>query len=100
MNKLMIKLIKLYKEARKNDGKAYCRYVPSCSSYALECYQKFNFFKASFLSITRILRCNPLFKGGYDPVPLTKKEKELIKNSLEEIFNSSFNPTTNIFNSI
>lgn len=82
MNKLMIKLIKTYQNLTKN-GKKHCRYVPSCSEYAIGCYEKFNFFKASFLMIFRIIRCNPLFKGGYDPVPLTKKEKlEKEKNNI------------------
>ena len=57
-----------------------CRFYPSCSQYAKECYLKFNFIKASFLSLKRLLRCNKLFKGGYDPVPLTKKEKEALLN--------------------
>ncbi len=42
---------------------------------------KFNFVKASFLTLKRFLKCNRLFKGGYDPVPLTKEEK---KQALEE----------------
>lgn len=68
----MIKLIKIYQ--KKNPYRGRCRFSPTCSNYALEAYQKFNFFYATFLSIKRILKCNPLFKGGYDPLPLTKKE--------------------------
>jgi len=81
MNKLMIKLIKKYQQATKN-GNKHCRYVPTCSEYSKECYQKFNFFKASFLTVYRIIRCNPLSKGGYDPVPLTRKEKREKKESV------------------
>ena len=94
MNKLFIKLIEFYQSARKNDGKAHCRYTPSCSNYAKEAFLKFNFFKAFFLTVFRILRCNPLFKGGYDPVPKTKKEKILIKQQTEEFLNKiSYLPT-------
>jgi len=46
-----------------------CRFQPSCSQYALEAYQKHHVFRATWLMVWRILRCNPLFKGGYDPVP-------------------------------
>jgi len=46
-----------------------CKYVPSCSSYALEAFQQHNFFYASWLTVWRILRCNPFSKGGFDPVP-------------------------------
>ena len=84
MNKLFLKLIEIYQKARKNDGKSYCRYIPSCSNYAKEAFQKFNFLKALLLTIYRILRCNPLSKGGYDPVPLTNKEKKLREKFTKE----------------
>ena len=54
-----------------------------------EAYQKFNFFKASLLTIWRLLRCNPFSKGGFDPVPLTKEEKKLRKNTTEEGFDGT-----------
>jgi len=43
-----------------------CRYYPTCSQYALENFDKNSFFKASYFTITRILRCNQLFAGGID----------------------------------
>ncbi len=46
-----------------------CRFFPSCSEYALGALQLHGAFKGSLLSVLRILRCNPLFPGGYDPVP-------------------------------
>lgn len=52
-----------------------CRYTPTCSQYAKEAYMRFRFFKASFLSAKRILKCNPLFKPKYDPVPQKKVKK-------------------------
>lgn len=73
MNKLIIKLINIYKN---NHSTPRCRYSPSCSTYALECFTKYNFFIALGLSIWRILRCNPFSKGGYDPSPKTISEKE------------------------
>nr|WP_320114609.1 membrane protein insertion efficiency factor YidD [uncultured Desulfuromonas sp.] len=45
-----------------------CRFIPTCSEYAIQSIRKYGFFIGSFKSILRILRCNPLFKGGYDPV--------------------------------
>ena len=74
MNKLAIKLIKKYQSLTENSIKR-CRYHPSCSNYGLECYRKFGFIYASFLTAWRILRCNPLIKGGYDPVPKSRIEK-------------------------
>jgi hypothetical protein len=51
-----------------------CRYTPTCSQYALEAIEIHGIFKGSLLALFRIMRCNPLFKGGYDPVP-PRKEK-------------------------
>ena len=48
---------------------ASCRFYPTCSSYALEAYEKYGFFKGSLLVLKRILRCHPFCKGGFDPVP-------------------------------
>lgn len=81
MNKLMIKMIDMYKQ-RTSDKNPTCRYHPTCSTYAREAYHKHNFFYASILSFWRILRCNPLSKGGYDPVPKTRKEKREEQNGL------------------
>lgn len=49
-----------------------CRYTPTCSQYALEAVEIHGVIKGSALALLRIMRCNPLFKGGYDPVPPKK----------------------------
>jgi len=46
-----------------------CIYTPSCSEYGIIALRKHGIFKGIFLTAKRILRCNSLFKGGYDPVP-------------------------------
>ncbi len=45
-----------------------CRFYPTCSQYSLEAYRKYRFFKGSYLTIHRIVRCNPFNDGGYDPL--------------------------------
>ncbi|HPO48847.1 MAG TPA: membrane protein insertion efficiency factor YidD [Spirochaetota bacterium] len=45
-----------------------CRFYPTCSEYSKQAFLKYGFFKAFFLSIYRIIRCNPWNKGGYDPL--------------------------------
>jgi putative membrane protein insertion efficiency factor len=46
-----------------------CRFLPTCSAYSKECFEQFPFPKALWYSLRRILRCHPLCKGGFDPVP-------------------------------
>lgn len=94
-NKIPIKLIKLYQKNKKIIGTGHCRFYPTCSHYALESYQKFNFFYASWLTFYRIIRCNYLTRRKYDPVPLTKKEKQRQKE-LELIFSSSLSELASI----
>lgn len=46
-----------------------CRFYPTCSYYAIEALERHGLVKGGFLSVKRILRCNPFCEGGYDPVP-------------------------------
>ena len=53
-----------------------CRFQPTCSNYAIEAIEEYGSIKGSFMTIKRILRCNPFNKKyRYDPVPL-KERKE------------------------
>lgn len=49
-----------------------CRFYPSCSSYGIEAYRKYGFFRASLLTIKRVGKCHPFHPGGFDPVPPVK----------------------------
>jgi len=45
-----------------------CRHYPSCSSYCQEALKRYGVFRGGLLSIKRILKCNPFYPGGYDPL--------------------------------
>lgn len=72
MKYILIFLIKLYQKIPLSSHN-YCKFIPTCSNYGIEAINTYGSIKGTFLTIKRILRCNPLSKGGYDPVP--KKEK-------------------------
>jgi len=69
MKKVFLALIKFYQQAISPYFPPRCRYTPTCSAYAYEAVQKYGALKGGFLALKRFLRCNPFFKGGYDPVP-------------------------------
>ena len=48
---------------------ASCRFVPTCSEYALQAVKKHGVFKGGYLAIRRIFRCHPWGGNGFDPVP-------------------------------
>lgn len=50
-----------------------CRFTPSCSTYALQAFKEWGFFKGLMLSIKRVFRCNPTTKGGLDVVKTNPK---------------------------
>ena len=71
MKYFLIGLIKIYQLIPGSWHKS-CRYTPSCSNYAIEALIKYGFFKGTYISIKRILRCTPWGGMGYDPVPERK----------------------------
>jgi len=69
---------------------ASCRFYPSCSQYALESYQKMGFCRATYLSLVRLLKCNPLHPGGVDAVPSAGlSESECVEFSENNRFSSN-----------
>ena len=69
MKRIVIFLIKFYQKHISPMKQPCCRFMPTCSQYAIEAFSKYGFFKALGLTVWRVLRCNPFCKGGYDPVP-------------------------------
>ncbi len=65
----LVALVKAYQKMVSPVLGRNCRYSPTCSSYAVEALQIHGVWKGGWLAVRRIGRCQPLFEGGYDPVP-------------------------------
>ena len=70
MKRLMLALIRFYRRAISPYTAPTCRYIPTCSQYAIEAIEKYGALKGGWLAIKRICRCNPFStRGPYAPVP-------------------------------
>ena len=67
--RLLLWLIRFYRANISPMHQPCCRFIPTCSQYALEAIEKYGALKGGYLALRRILLCHPLHKGGYDPVP-------------------------------
>ncbi|MGC8653647.1 MAG: membrane protein insertion efficiency factor YidD [Candidatus Kryptoniota bacterium] len=74
--KIAVTLIRGYQQAISPLFPPSCRFYPTCSNYTIEAFQTYGFFRGFLMSVWRILRCNPLSKGGYDPVTPAKGSME------------------------
>ena len=68
MRKVVIALIKGYQYALSPLFGNNCRFHPSCSSYAEEAFRRFGVLKGGYLTLLRVVKCQPFHSGGYDPV--------------------------------
>ena len=69
LTKLLIGLIRLYQITLSPWLGGACRYTPTCSNYGIEALEKYGAFKGGWLTIKRVISCNPWGGSGYDPVP-------------------------------
>ncbi|MDI9335807.1 MAG: membrane protein insertion efficiency factor YidD [Gammaproteobacteria bacterium] len=74
MKKLLWGLIRGYQLFFSAWLGANCRFLPTCSHYALEAISVYGALKGSWLAGKRLMRCHPWCQGGYDPVPASTKK--------------------------
>jgi putative membrane protein insertion efficiency factor len=65
----IVYIIKLYKFFVSPIMPPSCKYYPTCSVYSIQAIKRFGLIKGGYLSLKRILSCNPFSNGGFDPVP-------------------------------
>lgn len=69
MKKILLAGIRFYRKAiSPYKGGACCRFIPTCSEYAMQAVEKYGALKGSYLAVRRLLKCHPFHKGGYDPL--------------------------------
>jgi putative membrane protein insertion efficiency factor len=69
MRWVLISLVRGYQVVLSPLLPASCRFLPSCSVYAVEALERYGVAKGLMLTIRRLTRCHPFCAGGYDPVP-------------------------------
>jgi putative membrane protein insertion efficiency factor len=69
MKRLIVGTLRFYKARVSPQLPPACRYTPTCSEYAIEAIERRGVLVGGFLATRRVLSCNPLSRGGYDPVP-------------------------------
>ena len=65
---VVLSLLRGYKWALSPLMRPACRYVPTCSDYAMEAVDRYGVIRGSLMAMWRVLRCHPFVQGGYDPV--------------------------------
>jgi len=73
---LLLRVIRFYQRRISPALGARCRFHPTCSSYAKEAIETRGAVVGTALTLWRVMRCQPLCKGGYDPVPLKSRPSE------------------------
>lgn len=76
MKYLFLGIIRLYQKFISPLKPPSCRFYPTCSQYGMEAIGRFGAIKGGYLTIKRIIKCQPFHSGGFDPVPEKRKRRE------------------------
>lgn len=80
---VVLGLLRAYKFAISPMVPPSCRYVPTCSEYAIEAVERYGALRGGFMAFWRLLRCHPFAHGGYDPVVMQKEELRFSRTTRE-----------------
>jgi uncharacterized protein len=82
--KLVLLLLRGYKWGISPMLRPACRYIPTCSEYAMEAVERYGVMYGGMKAVWRLLRCHPFAKGGFDPVAKRARGPETITAEAHE----------------
>ena len=85
MKNICILLVKFYRKYLSRLKPPCCRFMPTCSQYAIEAFGEWGFLGGFYLTLMRILRCHPFCRGGFDPVPINKRKRKNAAHKTQNI---------------
>jgi putative membrane protein insertion efficiency factor len=85
-----LQLLRTYKWAISPLLPPACRFVPTCSEYAMEAVERYGALRGGWMAFARILRCHPFARSGYDPVVTTPVVSEALREN--SCCRTGFNP--------
>jgi putative membrane protein insertion efficiency factor len=80
---VVLGLLRGYKFAISPMVPPACRFVPTCSEYAMEAVERYGAVRGGLMALGRVLRCHPLARGGYDPV--VKRQSSRLSPRMQEM---------------
>jgi hypothetical protein len=80
----LIFLIQLYRHMVSPLRPASCRFIPTCSQYAVEALTEHGLIRGSWLTAARLAKCGPWHKGGWDPIPERRPEHTTCRADSED----------------
>jgi putative membrane protein insertion efficiency factor len=85
MKSFALGMLRFYKRWISPSLAPSCRYVPTCSEYAMEAIERYGALRGGLMAAWRLLCCHPFVKGGYDPVVKNNLHRDATMNHLVNI---------------
>ena len=72
----LVYLIQVYRHMVSPLRPATCRFIPTCSQYAVDALTEYGLIRGSWLALVRLLKCGPWHRGGWDPIPERRSKRD------------------------
>jgi len=86
--RVTLHLLRAYKRILSPMFPPACRYLPTCSEYAMEAIDRFGVLRGGAMALWRLLRCHPFAPGGYDPVVKANDQQQRLSTAISSLRDS------------